>query len=89
MHLTWLLWGALILAAFFTITQVVQYPGRIAWKVAKSVVMGCLFILAVNWVGQYFHYHLPFNVLTTLAAGFLGIPGVAALVAMHLWVFPA
>lgn len=88
-HTVWLLWAAVAAAALFAITQIVQYPGRIAWRLVKSAVLGLVFVLAVNWVGQYFHYHLPLNAMTTLAAGFLGIPGVAALVALHLWVFPA
>ncbi len=89
LHLSWVWWAVIAAAALFAMTQIVQYPGRIAWRLAKSVVLGLAFVLAVNWVGQYFHYHLPLNAMTALTAGFLGIPGVAALVAMHLWVFPA
>ncbi|MCL6594563.1 MAG: pro-sigmaK processing inhibitor BofA family protein, partial [Alicyclobacillus sp.] len=50
-------------------------------------VLGCLFIYAVNWVGQQFHFHLPLNPVTALTAGFLGIPGLVALVALHLWLY--
>ena len=89
LHLSVAWWVVIAAAALFATTQIVQYPGRIAWRLAKSAVLGLVFVLAVNWVGQYFHYHLPLNAMTALTAGFLGIPGVAALVAMHLWVFPA
>lgn len=88
-HAVWLLWAAVAVAALFAITQIVQYPGRIAWRLVKSAVLGLVFVLAVNWVGAYFHYHLALNAMTALTAGFLGIPGVAALIALHLWVFPA
>jgi inhibitor of the pro-sigma K processing machinery len=44
-------------------------------------------VLAVNWIGGYFHYHLPLNPVTALVAGFLGLPGVAALITMQLWLF--
>lgn len=77
---------ALFLVGAVVITQFARYPGQMVWKLVKSAVLGCLFVLAVNWIGGYFQFHLPFNPVTALTAGFLGIPGVAALVALKLWV---
>ncbi|GMA50570.1 sigmaK-factor processing regulatory BofA [Alicyclobacillus contaminans] len=75
----------LFLIGVYAVAQVVRYPRQMAWKLVKSAVLGCLFVLAVNWIGGYFHFHLPFNPVTALTAGFLGIPGVAALIVMKLW----
>lgn len=86
-HSQWILWAGAGLIALVVVAQVVKYPGLIFWKLVKSAVIGCLFIFAIDWVGQYFHYHLPFNPLTALTAGFLGIPGVVALVSLQLWLF--
>lgn len=83
------LWLGGGLIGIFILAQILQHPRQIFLKLVKSAVLGCLFILAVNWVGQYFHYHLPFNAVTALTAGFLGLPGVAALVTLHLWLFPS
>lgn len=82
-----LLYAALAIAAVFVIAQVLQHPGQVLWKLLKSVALGCLFILGVNWVGQFLHYHLPFNALTALTAGFLGLPGVGMLIALQLWLY--
>ncbi|MCL6600831.1 MAG: pro-sigmaK processing inhibitor BofA family protein [Alicyclobacillus macrosporangiidus] len=82
-----LLWAGLALMGVFAASQVLRYPGQVFWWVVKSAVLGCLFVFAVNWVGQYVHYHLPFNPLTAMAAGLLGIPGVAALIVLHLWLY--
>lgn len=82
-----ILWAGLGIIALVVLAQVVKYPGQIFWKVVKSAILGCLFIFAVNWVGQYFHFHLPFNPITALTAGFLGIPGIAALITVELWLF--
>jgi inhibitor of the pro-sigma K processing machinery len=86
-HATLLLWIGIVLVALFVLSQLVRYPKQILWKVVRTGVFGCLFIFAVNWVGQYFHFHLPFNTLTAVTAGLLGIPGVAALITLQLWVF--
>ncbi|MCF8566273.1 pro-sigmaK processing inhibitor BofA family protein [Alicyclobacillus tolerans] len=75
------------LVGVFILTQVIEHPKKIAWTLVKSAVMGCLFVFAVNWVGQYFHYHMPFNPFTALTAGLLGLPGVAALIATQLLLF--
>lgn len=88
-HESWLLLGGAGLLGLFLLTQVVQYPKKILWTLTKSAVFGVLFVVAVNWVGGYFNFHLPFNPATALTAGFLGIPGVLALVTLHLWVFPS
>ncbi|AEJ42133.1 pro-sigmaK processing inhibitor BofA [Alicyclobacillus acidocaldarius subsp. acidocaldarius Tc-4-1] len=40
----------------------------------------------VDAIGSYLGFHLPLNPITVLAAGFLGLPGLAALVVLHLWV---
>lgn len=85
MHLA--LWTGIALVGLFALSQVARYPKQVFWRFAKAAALGCLFILAVNWVGGYFHYHLPFNPYTALVAGFLGVPGMAALVTLHLW-FP-
>jgi len=89
LHGHWLLWCGAGLVLLFLIAQVVQYPKLILFRLAKSAVFGVLFVVAVNWIGGYFNFHLPFNPATALTAGFLGIPGVAALVTLHLWVFPS
>lgn len=75
------------IVALIVLAQVFRHPGQVFWKLAKTAALGCLFVLAVNWVGGYFHYHLPFNAITALTAGFLGIPGVGMLIGLQLWLY--
>lgn len=82
----WLWCGAIIVGALL-IGQFFRRPGRATWLILRNVALGCLFVFAVNWVGAYLHFHLPFNPITAITAGLLGIPGVAALIALKLWVF--
>ena len=83
------LWLGGGLLGIFILAQILQHPRQIFFKLFKSAILGCLFVLAVNWIGQYFHYHMPFNPVTALTAGFLGLPGVAALITLQLWIFPS
>lgn len=82
-----LLYAGAAIVAIIVVAQVLRHPGQVFWKLAKSAALGCLFVLGVNFVGQYFHYHLPFNAITALTAGFLGLPGVGMLIALQLWLF--
>lgn len=84
----WLWLGVAVVAAFL-IGQFFRKPGRVTWVLLRNSALGCVFIFVVNWIGTYVHFHLPFNPLTALTAGFLGLPGVAALVAIKLWIFTA
>ncbi len=80
------IWVGLLLIAVVLFSQIVRYPGKIFIGILKSAVLGCLVIFATNWVGQYFHFHIPFNAITTMTAGFLGLPGLAALITLKLWI---
>lgn len=81
------LWVGVIIIVALLIGQFFRRPGQVAWLILRNIALGCLFVFAVNWIGGYAHFHLPFNPITALTAGFLGIPGVAALIAFKLWIF--
>lgn len=87
-HESWLLWIGAGLIGLFIVAQFFRSPTQLMWRAVKGIALGCLFVFAVNWVGGYFNFHLPFNPATALTAGFLGLPGVIALVTLKLWMFP-
>ncbi|WP_188207389.1 pro-sigmaK processing inhibitor BofA family protein [Alkalibacillus aidingensis] len=57
-------------------------------KGVLRVIIGALFIFFANVFGSMFGLHIPINLFTSLIAGFLGIFGVGALVAIHFLVLP-
>lgn len=85
-HLLW--WGIGAMVVLFIVAQFFQSPVRALWWCVKSAVFGCALILVANWAGAYFHMHIPFNAVTALTAGVLGLPGLAALISMELWILP-
>jgi inhibitor of the pro-sigma K processing machinery len=86
MHLFW--WGLAGLVGAAAVSVFLKAPGAMLWRFVRGVVLGCFLVLAVNWVGGWFHYHIPLNPVTALVAGFLGVPGVAAMAVIQLWLIP-
>ncbi|SIS84827.1 pro-sigmaK processing inhibitor BofA family protein [Alicyclobacillus vulcanalis] len=87
MHVSsvWLWCGAVLLGALVA-SQFFQKPSRAFLWMLRGLVVGCLLMVVVDVIGSYLGFHLPVNPVTVLAAGFLGLPGLAALAVLHLWV---
>lgn len=55
-------------------------PFKFFGKVVLNLILGGVILVFINYVGQYINFHIAFNVITALIAGFLGIPGVVLLI---------
>ncbi|MBP2243350.1 inhibitor of the pro-sigma K processing machinery [Cytobacillus eiseniae] len=51
-----------------------------------KLLIGALFLFFLNTFGNQFGIHVPINFITSGISGFLGIPGLFALVAIQTWV---
>lgn len=60
------------------------------WLVRGGVqlALGALLLFLWNAVGGMFSLPLPINWFTAAVAGFLGLPGLGALLAIRWWVIP-
>ena len=47
-----------------------------------KLLIGALFLFFLNLFGTSINLHIPINLITTCVSGFLGIPGLCALVAI-------
>ncbi|GAA0290659.1 inhibitor of the pro-sigma K processing machinery [Gracilibacillus halotolerans] len=63
--------------------QFVRWTGKLFIRVTIGVL--CLFFL--NIFGAQLGLHIPINAFTALVAGFLGLPGLASLTAIHVFIF--
>lgn len=57
-------------------------PVRIAGGALVKVMIGALGLFIINSIGTLMGFHIPINLITACIAGFLGIPGMAALIAI-------
>jgi len=75
---------AVLLVVLFFIGQVLVKPVKLLWKLLLNSLIGLLLLLAVNYLGAYYAFSLPINIVTVLIAGFMGIPGVFLLICFQL-----
>lgn len=76
--------GLFALALLYFLFRALAGPAKYVWKVFVMSLLGLVIIVATNTVGQFVQASVPLNPFTILLVGYLGIPGVAALVVIQL-----
>ena len=71
------------LIAIIVIAKILAWPFKLIFKLIINIVLGGLLLLIVNTVGAGFGLHIPFNTITALVSGILGIPGVILLIILQ------
>lgn len=61
-------------------------PLRFIGQSAVKLLIGALFLFFLNAAGNRFGIHVPINFATSAVSGFLGIPGLAALMAIQTYI---
>ncbi|MFZ7946879.1 MULTISPECIES: pro-sigmaK processing inhibitor BofA family protein [Bacillaceae] len=76
--------GGLILLLLFSGAQF--KPARFVGQASIKFLIGALLLFFLNVAGNRYGIHVPINFATSAVSGFLGIPGLFALVAIQQWV---
>lgn len=74
------LWFILAIALLFIVVKFLKWPLKILWKLIVNGVLGVILLILVNFVGGYFGISIGINIVTSLIAGFFGVPGVIFLI---------
>jgi inhibitor of the pro-sigma K processing machinery len=77
------------IVSLIVIILLVGIPVRLTRLVGEGiarVVIGALFIFLINIAGDVAGIHLPINLFTVTVTGFLGIPGIVALIFIQQYV---
>lgn len=61
-------------------------PIRYIGQGVVKLLIGALFLFFLNIIGNQFGIYIPINFATSAVSGFLGIPGLFALVAIDTWI---
>ncbi|QWH15674.1 pro-sigmaK processing inhibitor BofA [Bacillus mycoides] len=88
MNSTIIIVGILALVFIFLVFGVSAKPIRFIGKVLFRVTLGIALLFIVNVAGTYFDFHIPINMGTATVSSLLGVPGVAALVIIKLYIMP-
>lgn len=73
----------LSILAVIIIAKIFTWPFKKILKLLLNIVIGLLMILLVNNFGAPIGLHIPFNTVTALVSGILGIPGVLILIVIN------
>ncbi|WP_066322425.1 pro-sigmaK processing inhibitor BofA family protein [Bacillus sp. FJAT-29814] len=76
--------GGLIILLLFTGSPFKS--ARFAGQAVIKILIGALFLFFLNALGNRYGIHVPINFVTSAVSGFLGIPGLFALVAIQQFV---
>ena len=72
--------------AVIIVAKLLAWPVKKILKLALNVVFGVILIVLVNTFGGAIVISIPFNIITALIAGILGVPGVIALIVIGFFI---
>lgn len=61
-------------------------PIRLVGYGTVKLIIGALLLFVLNAIGNSFNIHIPINLLTSSVSGFLGVPGVVALIIIQKYI---
>lgn len=76
--------GLFLVVIIFIIAQLIMKPIKLVWKLVINSIIGLVLLMLTNYIGAYFDFSLPLNIITVLISGFLGIPGILLLICFQL-----
>ena len=63
----------------FALLRIIALPIRWFWKISINSACGFLCLWLLNSLAVFTGLYFPINAVTVIVAGFLGLPGIAAL----------
>ncbi len=78
--LSTILLGAGIIVAVYVLIRILAAPIKKIFKLLINAVFGFALLFVANFIGGFFDFSIPINILTCIVAGAFGIPGVIFLV---------
>ena len=71
-----ILLGAAVLVAIYVLIKILAAPIKKIFKLLLNAVCGFVLLFIANFIGGFFNFAIPVNILTCIIAGAFGIPGV-------------
>ena len=71
-----ILLGAAVIVAVYVLIKIIAAPIKKVFKLLLNAVCGLLLLFIANFIGGFFNFAIPVNILTCIIAGAFGIPGV-------------
>ena len=82
-----ILLAAAVIVAIYVLIKIIASPIKKIFKLLINAVCGLVLLFIANFVGGFFNFTIPVNILTCIIAGAFGIPGVIFLGVVVLFFF--
>ena len=69
--------------AVVIVAKMLSWPLKKILKLLVNTAVGLLLVLVINTFGIGIGIHIPFNIITAIVVGVLGIPGTIGLVILN------
>ena len=73
-----------LVLGIWLLVKILAAPIKGILKFLLHALFGFLVLFAVNLVGGFFNFYIPFTWISVIVAGVGGIPGVILLILIHL-----
>lgn len=73
-----------VVVLIIVLSKVFSFPIKIIFKIILNIIIGLALLFAVNYFGTGYGINIPFNEITAIVCGILGIPGVILLTIISL-----
>ena len=72
------------LAIIFVLCRIFIVPLKVMLKLFLNSLIGAIIILIINFVGNFFSFHIGLNFFTIIFVSLLGVPGAVLLTVVKL-----
>ena len=74
-----------VAVALYVLFKILAAPIKWAFKLLINAAVGFALLFLANFVGGFFNFAIPVNLLTCVIAGVFGVPGVIFLVVVLIF----
>ncbi len=76
---------AAVAVALYVLFKILAAPIKWIFKLLINAVIGFVLLFLANFVGGFFNFEIPVNLLTCVISGVFGVPGVIFLVVVLIF----
>ncbi len=76
---------AAVAVALYVLFKILAAPIKWVFKLLINAVVGFVLLFLANFVGGFFNFEIPVNLLTCVISGVFGVPGVIFLVVVLIF----
>ena len=76
---------AAVVVALYVLFKILAAPVKWIFKLLINAAVGFALLFLANFVGGFFNFEIPVNLLTCVISGVFGVPGVIFLVVVLIF----